>query len=241
MIRRLLRFTRFMLLLPTRLMRHILNSSRYQDKVLYYNLSLQRLEYPRPEGEASEQPDARATVVLQGGGMYGAGKRAVIDTGGLGGGQVAETDGYQMSAGAGEGWMGGGTILRLGNRLRVYPMSGLAGYGDGITLTRTEDDDCTFQAGNGGAASYTGVGVEYRIGWRYGMVLGARFGVHNRIVGTGSSSRPFAYLLVGVGRFGSHQKAKQAAQQTTAEPQVPTSPPDEPERENGRRMAEPTV
>ncbi|MFW5709673.1 MAG: hypothetical protein ACOCX5_05580, partial [Chloroflexota bacterium] len=200
-------------LLPFRFLIHLVRSPRYDDKVLYYSISPRRAVLP------ADREGDRSMMVLRyrvtGGGFYGASKAMIVDLNGSGGGAARlNSDGSKLATGSGEGGVNTGVIIRSG-RLRVYPLIGAVGGGEGIAyqpakIPATAEDpehakspsaDAEIAEGAGGVKVVSGVGIEYHIGGRFGFMIGARI-LFKNAVSEQQSRQPHLSIVFGLGRFG---------------------------------------
>jgi hypothetical protein len=181
------------LLAPYRLIMHMLRSPAYQDKVFYYTISPVRIFRPAQAGK----PPFKALIPLQGGGFYSAGDKVLLDSNGEGGGTLTQNGDDVLAAGMGDGRTSGGVMLRIGESLRIYPLVGVGSAGHSIQQIKGEGNLSTQTIS---VQRSGGIGVEYRIGGRFGVVVGFRVGGVQSFFG--GSTEPRFKLLLGVGRFG---------------------------------------
>lgn len=196
----LFRFVRRILLLPLKLAWRILRNPAYNDKVLYYSLDYSRhhIEHKEPQ---TIMPVEQIGVISGGGGFYGVSKRGYLDLSGMGGGAETSSGDYSLHTGSGEGSAHIGFKLKLTRRLRVYPYLGIGGAGSGTEIKHPSEtgNPTIHQQGYAGVIVPRGVLVEYRIGGRFGMAIGARLGLHSRY--PSGKLKSYVRLFLGVGRF----------------------------------------
>ncbi|MFW5772034.1 MAG: hypothetical protein ACOCZH_01835 [Phototrophicaceae bacterium] len=152
---------------------------------------------------------------VQGGGQMLRRGRWFLRPSGDGGQRLDSAGDYRVSGAGG----GGGVMVGfvLGNWLRLYPLLGVRWAGgeavvghqdpaaeDGIT----HDPDKRVRFDDGGAWSVLGLGVELRIGWRYGLVIGAHAGYRFPLTDSGHMfNGPYARLFAGFARLRPAEKA----------------------------------
>lgn len=152
-----------------------------------------------------------------GGGAYGTRGRLIIDGEGAGGSSVLTGDSTtQFDIGDGHGYFNVGFLLLRGF-VRVYPFVGIGGGGSELEAEpagseRISKSEVDVDLGSGMRAQ-GGIGIEFKVGWRLGVIVGVRVGYAVDLSSTTGerSEKPFVRLVLGAGWFGKPDKA-------TAEP-----------------------
>jgi hypothetical protein len=182
-------------LTPVKVPLHILFSRNFSDRVIFY--SIQPTDTPL-DSIPTLQPIADTTYVSNGGGFLGRSGRLLVETSGSGGGTQEDEYGYQVSAGSGQGGVNLGFVLKGGSRLRIYPMLGIGGQGSGLSV-KDEAGSAIVNRGIGDVIYNAALGMDFKIGWRIGLIVGVRLGF-NAPLNT-QERKPFTRLIVGLGWF----------------------------------------
>ncbi len=203
----ILRVTFFIVLGPVRLIVHLLRHPRYEERQIYYLFGPGKVKFPA----WADQNETDLQFPLSGGGIQATSARAVVDTGGYGGGALNNDDDRTAIAGRGVGWASAGLIWRAGARLRIYPLFGLQGRGESLIMTGPVDDlrdlsdqlqEEKFQRDDAAVEQVNGVGIDYRLGGCIGITVGLRVGGYGSFFG--GRQRPYLYFVIGFGRFKNH-------------------------------------
>lgn len=185
----------------------------------YYTLST--FDYDGSQMQiALHNQDLAADVInmpMHGGGFMHERGRWIFDYFGSGGGQQTVRKDRPVEAGGGSGGFSIGYGFTFFGLVRVYPFAGVGGYGMGVVMgpelaapTATTPEIPTAETPNdgeatlletGGPQGHVGVGIELRLGWRWGLVVGTRLGYHYLFSDGGVSRVPFMRLLAGCGRL----------------------------------------
>lgn len=194
---------------------------------LYYAVSRQDLP---PVTAPPDAPPIPQNYLTHGGGTYRIYKgRLLVEGSGGGGGMAYHENGYRVALGGGHGFFAMGWVLNLLPFLRVYPLVGLGGGGMGSALYKADprapnrppaNRDEVHATGGGGPLLNLGVGVELKIGYRYGIILGVRAGyliapdacfVQTHLRG----QFPYIRFTVGLGRLSRPQRQRPLAESKT--------------------------
>ena len=190
-------------LLPIKFPLHLVFSRKFSDKVLFYSfqptdISLESSPLLEATVNSRQTGIADATYVSNGGGFLGRSGRLLVESGGLGGGTQEDELGYQLSAGSGQGGVNLGFILKGGSGLRIYPMVGIGGHGGGL-LIRDDSGEAIINSGLADVIYNTALGIDFKIGWRVGFIIGARIGVTSPL--NSHERKPFTRFVIGFGVF----------------------------------------
>lgn len=179
--------------------------------VMYYTLNTFDYDGSHMQIQLHQQ-DVAADVInmpTQGGGYMVNRGNWIIDNVGSGGGQSAQRGDRNIDAGGGEGSSNLGYAFTFFGVLRIYPFVGIGGYGMGVSAEASDENQATDIVADednvlleaGGPKGTLGIGIELRLGWLWGIVLGTRLGYHY-LWADGSISRvPYMSLLAGFGRL----------------------------------------
>ena len=160
-------------------------------------------------------PVGKPTLVSYGGGGYGQRGRLIFDGDGDGGGGAprGEDERCQTSLGAGFGGGQVGFALINATWLKIYPLIGVGGGGQGFSAFASPADDLTVHTGSYGVDALFGLGVELRLPLSrrvrplLGFRVGCRYALTRLHFGEESGFQlppqkravPFFHLLVGLG------------------------------------------
>jgi hypothetical protein len=214
MTTKMIRFFLFLLFLPVRLPWDILFNSSYRDKVFFY--TYQKSSYdllngqPANEGVTSIPVDG-AGYPASGGGILGRRGRLIIEGGGLGGGALQREGDYLVQVAGAGGGVSLGLLPRKGSRLRIYPLVGIGGGGGGISV-RQDKGATVLSSGLADVSYHVGIAVDLVIGWRLGLMVGARIGLASPIIG--AKFAPFVRFVGGAGWFGKDRPPRTASKKS---------------------------
>ena len=168
---------------------------------------------------AKETPAAPITHPTQGGGGYGVrGGRIITEMTGNGGGALTTGGEYTLQTSSGSGFLNVGYLVKRGSYFRVYPLVGFGGSSARATISSDPgsavDDAGRFVqpvvVGTGGPLVNVGLGLELKLGSRFGVMAGIRFGFVFSPFGAGKAAMltPYAHFIGGMGAFGGGRKRR---------------------------------
>lgn len=183
---------------PLKLLYHLLIDSRYRERVAYGSFGV--------DGYRVNQ--SRLWIPIFGGGLIARNGTSIITGGGDGGGKIKNIGDDDQLAGGGGGAFSIGIATRIG-KFQVSPFVLVGGEGGGIAQIRHEavinksitKADIHGATGGGGLMNGAGIRITYRIGRRYGVLIGVQFGLRGVLIGAIRLPRPFIQVIVGFGKF----------------------------------------
>lgn len=205
MMKLLFRAILTLVLQPFRIPLFIFRNKYLPTKILFGTLDLQHLKVD--EHLSNQGVTARGlTVFAQGGGIYSYGNGLMVGASGNGGGLSVDREDSKVTAGTGEGGLDLGLMIPVRKRVRFYPFVQAGGTSTSVVVTREKgessesSDDTRDVTTQGSPLIVTGIGLELRLGWRYGVVIGGQVGVRHLMSGQ-RKKQPVFRVIYGFGRF----------------------------------------
>ena len=142
------------------------------------------------------------------------GGRFITEMTGNGGGALTTGGKYTLHASGGSGFLNMGYLVKRGSYFRAYPLIGFGGGGTGAMVTGGADS--AINGGNdsgkvmmaGSPLVNLGLGLEFKLGNRFGVMAGIRFGFVFSPFRAGGVTVliPYAHFVGGVGTFRGRRK-----------------------------------
>lgn len=183
---------------PLKVLYHLLIDSAYGERIAYGSFGV--------DGYRVNQ--SRLWIPIFGGGLLARNGSSILSAGGDGGGRIKNMGEDDQLAGGGGGAVSIGIATQIG-KFQVSPYLLIGGEGGGIAQIRHEAvinktiTKADIHGANGGGGMMNGMGIRitYRIGRKYGLIIGIKFGLRGVLIGAIRLPRPFIQGIVGFGKF----------------------------------------
>lgn len=183
---------------PLKILYHLLLDSAYGERIAYGSFGV--------DGYRVNQ--SRLWIPIFGGGLLARNGSSHVGAGGDGGGKIQNIGEDDRLAGGGGGAISVGVATQIG-KFQVIPYLLIGGEGGGIAQIRHEavinktitKSDIHGSNGGGGIRNGAGASITYRIGRKYGLLLGINIGLRGVLIGAIRPPRPFIQMIVGFGKF----------------------------------------